>query len=592
MSPPPSLLGPPEIQSIGFSFSEGATKKPKMGVTENNSATYLASGNPCLDFFFHVVPDTPREEVVGRLQVAWNHDPLTTLKLICHLRGVRGTGKCDKGGFYTAALWLHENHPKTLSINVPQIADFGYFKDMMEILYRIIEGPDVREAEELKWEERKCEILESKRDRKKHGKGQAKAKMERLKKIVEKAKKAIEIYSKNENYRFLHDSISDLFSKLLKKDLENLNHGNLKEIGLASKWCPSLDSSYDRSTLMCESLARKMFPKDDFMEYEDMEDRHYAYRVRDRLRKEVLVPLHKALELPEVYMCAKKWDELPYNRVPSIAMKNYYNLFFKHDKERFEKYLLDVKNGKTTIAAGALLPHEIIAQVDDPEAVEVAELQWKRMVDDIAKKGSLENCMAICDVSSSMSGTPMEVSVALGLLISELSEVPWKNKLITFSENPEFHVIKGDSLKKKTNFIRRMEWGGNTDFQKVFDQILKVAVRGKLREDQMIRRLFVFSDMEFDQASSSASRWETDYQAIQRKFHAKGYQNVPEIVFWNLRNSRATPVPSNQPGVALVSGFSKNLVSVFLEEGGIMSPEAVMLQSISGEEYQKLIVYD
>lgn len=71
----------------------------------------------------------------------------------------------------------------------------------------------------------------------------------------------------------------------------------------------------------------------------------------------------------------------------------------------------------------------------------------------------------------------------------------------------------------------------------------------------MIKRLFVFSDKELYQASAKA--WETDYQARTRKFQASGYSRVPEIVFWNLRNSLATPVPSNQKGVALVSRFSK-----------------------------------
>ena len=33
--------------------------------------------------------------------------------------------------------------------------------------------------------------------------------------------------------------------------------------------------------------------------------------IRDRLRREVVVPLRKVLELPEVYISAGKWDELP-----------------------------------------------------------------------------------------------------------------------------------------------------------------------------------------------------------------------------------------------------------------------------------------
>jgi len=181
--------------------------------------------------------------------------------------------------------------------------------------------------------------------------------------------------------------------------------------------------------------------------------------------------------------------------------------------------------------------------------------------------------------------------VALGLLVSELSEEPWKGKVITFSANPQLHLIKGDSLLAKIEFIKNMEWGYNTDFQKVFDQMLQVAVEGKLTEDQLIKRVFVFSDMEFDQACGSNS-WETDYQVIQRKFREKGYNRVPEIVFWNLRHSSSVPVVARQSGVALVSGFSKNMLTIFLDEGRIQTPEDVMELALSGEEYKKLAVYD
>lgn len=417
------------------------------------------------------------------------------------------------------------------------------------------------------------------------------ARAEREEKKISMAKKLVQRYGSDPDFRLLHDRVSDHFAECLKQDLEFLNSGVLRKISLAAKWCPSVDSSYDRSTLLCESIARRIFPREAYPEYEGIEEAHYAYRVRDRLRKEVLVPLRKVLELPEVYIGANRWDLLPYNRVASVAMKFYKEKFLKHDKERFEKYLEDVKSGKATIAAGALLPHEIVQSLGDGDGGEVAELQWKRMVDDLLKKGKMKNCIAVCDVSGSMSGTPMEVSVALGLLVSELSEEPWKGKVITFSENPELHLIEGDDLESKTKFIRCMPWGMNTDFQKVFDLILEVAVNGNLKEDEMIKRVFVFSDMEFDQASSNP--WETDYQAITRKFAEKGYGSaVPQIVFWNLRDSRATPVPATQKGVALVSGFSKNLLTLFLDNDGDISPEDAMEAAIADPEYQKLVVVD
>ncbi|CAI0457968.1 unnamed protein product [Linum tenue] len=470
------------------------------------------------------------------------------------------------------------------------------------------------------------------------------ARAKRKEKVVSKATKAFLRYLSDSDFRLLHDSIAQMFADALKQDLENLSARQFRNISLAAKWCPSLDSSYDKATLICESIARRVFPKESDPEYEKIEDAHYAYRVRDRLRKQVLVPLRRAIKLPEVYMSARQWRNLPYDRVPSVAMKNYKGHFVKHDGKRFNKYLEDVAQGKVKIAAGALLPHEIIADLkSSSDGGKVAELQWARMVEDMAKIGKLNDCIAVCDVSGSMFGEPMEVCVALGLLISELSEEPWKGKVITFHQDPRLNVVEGKSLLEKTEFIRKMDWGGSTDFQKVFDRILEAAVENGASEEQMVRKVFVFSDMEFNMASGHyhygnygyGSRgygygygddsgddvssdenyseedgggrvdgeeeeeeqrpvegWETDYEAIQRKFKEKGFSRVPEIVFWNLRDSSATPVKATQSGVALVSGYSKNLVKLFMEEGAIADPVSIMHKAIEGELYQRLVVCD
>jgi hypothetical protein len=71
----------------------------------------------------------------------------------------------------------------------------------------------------------------------------------------------------------------------------------------------------------------------------------------------------------------------------------------------------------------------------------------------------------------------------------------------------------------------------------------------------------VFSDVEFGEASSTSARsWETDYEAICRKFVDAGYGGVvPQIVFWNLRDSLSASVTSTQQGVAMVSVFPQEL---------------------------------
>ncbi|KAK3018157.1 hypothetical protein RJ639_003827 [Escallonia herrerae] len=575
-----------------------AADEPLMGWTDNGSPTLRSAGNPCTDLFFLVAPNTPAESVKDYLRKAWDHDALKTLKLICNLRGVRGTGKSDKEGF-------------------------GYFKDLPEILFRILEGADVRQKQRIDWQSRKGVKLSSKRIGGQSSRARGGLRGGRGGGRGKRGGYTMSKRIRPKSVRYLYERISDFFAESLKSDLQLLNSGELKKISLAAKWCPSLDSAFEKSTLLCESIARKIFSRESYPEYEGAEEAHYAYRVRDRLRKEVLVPLRKALELPEVFIGANQWGSLPYNRVASVAMHNYEEKFLKHDKERFEGYLEQVEAGMAKIAAGARLPHELIASLGDADDGQVATLHWKRMVDDLGKKGKLKNCLAICDVSDKMAGAPLEVSVVLGLLISELREEPWKGKLITFSEKPRLISIQGEDLLFKSDFVRDIECGANTNFQKVFDLILQVAVNRKLKEDQMIKKVFVFSHMEFDVASGynvgrrrrggrgyvapdsppsyggygsqppHSHRWETDYQAITRKFAEKGYgSSVPEIVFRNLKNSKATPVPGYQQGVSLVSGYSKNLVTLFLEEAGILNPDMVMDAAISGEEYNNLVVLD
>ena len=148
------LVGPPEIyyyyqQPPKFASSSASAdpttrserRSIKKSVTKNNSPTLLSSGNPCLDFFFHIVPYTPPETINHRLKLAWDHDPLKALKLVCNLRGVKGTGKSDRESFYTSALWLHQHHPKTLAGNAAAFAGFGYWSIRRSIKSRCCVKP-------------------------------------------------------------------------------------------------------------------------------------------------------------------------------------------------------------------------------------------------------------------------------------------------------------------------------------------------------------------------------------------------------------------------------------------------------------------
>jgi hypothetical protein len=106
----------------------------------------------------------------------------------------------------------------------------------------------------------------------------------------------------------------------------------------------------------------------------------------------------------------------------------------------------------------------------------------------------------------------------------------------------------------------------------------------------MVKTLFIFSDMEFDDCGGN--EYETDYQFVKRKFEQAGYP-LPAIVFWNLRGNgkRSKPVTKDEKNVALVSGFSGQMLKTFLERGEFDSPYLAMLQTL-GTTYDHLKVID
>ncbi|KAG8976373.1 hypothetical protein FRB90_009199, partial [Tulasnella sp. 427] len=96
----------------------------------------------------------------------------------------------------------------------------------------------------------------------------------------------------------------------------------------------------------------------------------------------------------------------------------------------------------------------------------------------------------------------------------------------------------------------------------------------KVPKEEMVKRLFVFSDMQFDSACTDNQKWETSHQQITEAFEKAGY-DVPEIVYWNLQGVvGAKPVTKDTPGVAMLSGFSGNMLKLFMEGAEEIEEEA------------------
>ena len=353
-------------------------------------------------------------------------------------------------------------------------------------------------------------------------------------------------------------SIKDVFAADHTVEVELFADRLRTKKDLAAKWAPTEGGRFDAyAKVMMRSLG--------------MSPRTYRkFLSTERARLGVL----------ETYMCSQAYDQIDFQHIPSQAMLKYKDAFLRTCnvdkvesegrvalKARYEKYLQDVKAGTTKINSGTLMPHQLVKDPYSP----TADALWNDLV---AKHrgGHLAEAIAICDVSGSMSTqvapgvTAAHVAVALGLLIAEVSRVA-DRRLIAFSATPSLVTIPAGTLKEKIQATMRMPWGMNTNYHAVFTLLLSQKIEAK--------RLFVFSDMQFD----ASGQWDQSlHNQIAAEYAAAG-RVMPEVVYWNLAAKGALPVSATQHGVALVSGFSSKLLDLFLSDKPL-NPLTVMLEAL------------
>ena len=310
-----------------------------------------------------------------------------------------------------------------------------------------------------------------------------------------------------------------------------------------------------------------------------------------------LVEMTKVVEQD---MCAKKWDEINFSHVPSVAHARYKKAFFRNTQE-YAKYVAElVKDPKdrsvnVKINAGAVYPYDVLKGVigsynKNYNSTELGALQaqWDAMENFIGDA----NVLPLVDVSGSMTckagghaskseTTCLDIAVSLGLYCADKNTGKFKDTFLTFSGSPELLHLKGSIVQKVQQMVTS-NWGMNTDLIKALDKVLKVAKDGAVPQEEMPEVLLIMSDMQFD---ACARFDDSAMKAIERKFTDAGYE-VPKIVFWNLNAHENVPVKYDTRGVALVSGFSPSImVSVLGGDTDNFTPEAIMLKAVMVDRY-------
>jgi len=384
------------------------------------------------------------------------------------------------------------------------------------------------------------------------------------------------------------------------------------------------------------------------------------YAMRMKYYRKRVSALNKAIKTVEIKMCSKNWADIEPSAVPGRASKKYSRAFLNlvgtkkdqvkpknilrhpHDadrmacREHFQEYNSKTATGEI-VAKGAetIFPHEIVKKAVsmgawcescDPYDTECsckASLGernqlvgvWKAMVEAAKAGGGLGRSLAMCDFSGSMANSgrnhdlPYWVSMALGLLISEVTTDEFKNTFLTFDSVPIMHMLpEGDIFDKIFSFIGRhfnIGQGLSTDFQKAMDLILQQCKDKRVKPGQEPENLIVLTDMAWDQACGSSefsdysgnayrnvlktAPWQTHVEMIRESFKRAGEDmwgegqglKMPTIVIWNIAATcQDFHAKADTEGVVMLSGWSPSLFKVLQTKGVVqLTPtEALRIQ--------------
>ena len=411
-------------------------------------------------------------------------------------------------------------------------------------------------------------------------------------------------------------------------------------LSLVAKYAPREGTKFDKGPLrLAQRLAHRLFGSAN----------PAASARKDR---KLCSSLNSQLCTTEVLMAAGRWEEIRFARVASLCLQRHRKAFLNEalkgvltpaqdgtgnrhpdDPARVAArlHLREAIVSKKGVQGKALMPHEIVKLCLGGEGRSLSTLeadlmnaQWASLragtleamrtaVEQrdlevleaaahataglgslaaleraLPKHVDLGKLVALVDVSGSMSGTPMEAAIALGILVSELAAPTFRDRVLTFESVPNWVDLSSHtSIRDKVRACEQAPWGGSTNFEAACERILGAAEAAKLPPDE-VPDLIVFSDMQFDQANGGhGGRWETAFERLQRRFAEVGQRvcgapyAAPRIIFWNLRaNTVGFPVAKDTPNVQLLSGFSPALLKLVVSGADMVGDEEEVTETV------------
>jgi len=286
-------------------------------------------------------------------------------------------------------------------------------------------------------------------------------------------------------------------------------------------------------------------------------------------------------------MCTKRWNEINYESVPSVAMARYTKAFGRNDEDRFNKYKESLEKGEAKIHASVLFPHDCVRTAKSGDA-SIADAQFEALPNFM--EGTDEKPIVISDTSGSMdsivAGSIKAVDVSQGLALYCSAKIPKDNpfykKFMGFCSEGKFKDWNGISFSQAVHSSAIFDGAvGTTRIDAALDLILKTARYFNLEQKQMPTMLIIVSDMQFHSSSrynNGCNTKDTEIEKCMQSWEEAGY-NRPKIVYWNTAGYAGQQATVIHRNVGLVSGFSASILEAILGAEDF-TPIAIMMKKL------------